>query len=67
MKKINKHDFNHTTTKQRPPKNSVSLYYSLESNLKIAQSRNSRMNKEKETRQSYFQNNSQEANKNPNI
>lgn len=59
-------------------KNSELLYDSLESNLKIAQSRNpimffhktserERMNKEKGTRKISFQKDSQEANKNPHI
>lgn len=43
MIKIKKHDFNHMITKQLPLKNSMLFYYSVESNLKIAQSRNSIM------------------------
>lgn len=38
-----KYDFNHINTKQLPSKNPVSVYYSVELNLKIDQSRNSIM------------------------
>lgn len=41
MIKIRKHDFNHMITKQLPLKNSMLFYYSVESNLKVAQSRKS--------------------------
>lgn len=43
MIEIQKYDFNHIVTKQLPSKNSVLVYYSLESNLKTALSRNTIM------------------------